>query len=430
MLISGVVQRTFLKDPFIKGFQRMYNRDLCKTSPFASRPWRDQTQILSLEILNVFLQLIPLAAGLPSLNLNPAYSGKHFSKVSNNRMVYLVVLIVLCGCFGCAQKTRITVIRHAEVSLQGIRTLAILKFDGMYEEMVRKALYNKIIKAQNLNKIDDIRVINVDQNSLEYFDYDMDFSQDFEGLRADCVISGEVAATVKNVHDIEKVRIQEGTGEYKEGKNVFGQEAEVEIQRTVIIEVPYVMRQANITVNFNIFNPKTKQRIFADKFSEEYKEKFGGDNEYRSSSGSTISQLPSHNLTLEKLSDKVASRIVAKLSTIEITGVVKFDNGSNKYAMGIGGNKKVKEGIKCARNGEWEKARKMWEDLLSSEPENSAAFYNLGIAYERIGDFENLKIAQKMYKKAVKYGDKGIYLDALYRVKTTISYFSNGQQTR
>jgi len=338
----------------------------------------------------------------------------------NNRMVYLgIALVVLYSCFGCAQQTKITVIRHAEISLQGIRTLAILKFGGMHEELVRKALYNKIIEVQNLNKVDDIRVINIERASFE----------NFEELHADGVISGRVTASIKDVHSAEKVKIQEGTGEYKEGKNVFGQKAEVEIQRTVVREVPYVMRQANIIVDFNIFNLKTKQRIFADKFSEEYKEKFGGENEYRNFLGSTISQLPSQNLTLEELSDKVASRIVAKIFTTKITRVVEFDNDS-KYVMGIGGNKKVKEGIRCAKNGEWEKAKKMWEDVLNSEPENSAAFYNLAIAYEKIGDFENLKIAQKMYKKAVKYGDKEIYLNALYRVKATISDSPKESQAR
>ncbi|MDL1984868.1 MAG: tetratricopeptide repeat protein [Deltaproteobacteria bacterium] len=357
---------------------------------------------------------------------------KGFQRMYNNRMVYLgIALIALCGCFGCVQKTGITVIRHAEVSLQDIRTLSILKFGGMHEELVRKALYNKIIEVQNLNnKHDYIRVINIDQNSLEYFDDDINFSPDFEGVHADGVISGRVAATIKDVHDTEKVKIQEGTGEYKEGKNVFGQEAEVEIQRTVIKEVPYVMRQANIIVDFSIVNLKTKQRIFTDKVSEEYKEKFGGENEYRSYLENRMSQLPSQNQTLEELSDKVASRIAAKIFTTEITRVVEFDNGSNKYAMGMGGNKKVKEGIKCAKKGEWEKGIEIWKDVLNTEPENSAAFYNLGIAYEKIGDLENLKIAQKMYKKAVKYGDKEIYLDALYRVKATISDFSIGQQRR
>ncbi len=350
----------------------------------------------------------------------------------NNRMAYLgITLIALYGCFGCAQKTRITVIRHAEVSLQGIRTMAILKFGGMHEEMVRKALYNKIFKFQYLNnKVDYIRVIYIDQNSLEHFDDDVNFCPDFEGVHADVVISGRVVATIKDVHDTEKVNIQEGTGEYEEGENVFGQEAEVEIQRTIVKEVPYVVREANITVDYNICNQKTKKLIFSDKISEKYKEKFGGKNEYRSYLESSMGQLPSQNRTLEGLSDKVASRIAKKFFTTEITRVVEFDNSSDKYAMGIGGNKKVKEGIKYAKNGEWEKATKMWEDVLNNEPENSAAFHNLGIAYENIGDLENLKIAQKMHKKAVKYGDKDIYFDALYRVKTTISYFSNGQQTR
>jgi tetratricopeptide (TPR) repeat protein len=337
-------------------------------------------------------------------------------------LVYLgIALVALCGCFSCVQKTGITVIRHAEVSLQGIRTLAILKFDGMHEELVRKALYNKIIDVQNLNnKHDYIRVINSGQTRFE----------NLEKLDAGAVISGGVIVTIKDVHDTEKVKIQEGTGEYKEGKNVFGQEAEVEIQRTIVKEVPCVMRQANIIVDFSIVNLKTKQRIFTDKISEEYKEKFGGENEYRSYLENRMSQLPSQNQTLEELFDKVASRIVAKIFTTEITRVVEFDNGSNKYAMGMGGNKKVKEGIKCAKNGEWEKGIEIWKDVLNTEPENSAVFYNLGIAYEKIGDLENLEIAQKMYKKAVKHGDKEIYLDALYRIKATISDFSIGQQTR
>jgi hypothetical protein len=49
-------------------------QDLCKTPPFAQF-WR-QAQILSLEILNVFLHL----KFSPSLNLNKI---EHFSKVSN-----------------------------------------------------------------------------------------------------------------------------------------------------------------------------------------------------------------------------------------------------------------------------------------------------------------------------------------------------------
>jgi len=57
-----------------KLYTSFMERDLCKTPPFAQ--FQRQAQILSLEILNVFLQL----KFSPSLNLNKI---EHFSKVSH-----------------------------------------------------------------------------------------------------------------------------------------------------------------------------------------------------------------------------------------------------------------------------------------------------------------------------------------------------------
>jgi len=72
-----------------RAFPENRSRDLCKTPPFARflclpREMRSlflwgQAQILILKILHVFLWL----KFSPSLNLNPAKSGKHFSKVSS-----------------------------------------------------------------------------------------------------------------------------------------------------------------------------------------------------------------------------------------------------------------------------------------------------------------------------------------------------------
>jgi len=52
-------------------------RDLCITSPFAQ--FLRQAQILILEISNIFLRLIPIESGSPSLNL---YKIEHSAKVS------------------------------------------------------------------------------------------------------------------------------------------------------------------------------------------------------------------------------------------------------------------------------------------------------------------------------------------------------------
>jgi len=63
---------TIISQIHIQGFYVLF-RDLCKTPPFAQ--FQRQTQILSLEILNVFLHL----KFSSSLNLNKI---EHFSKVS------------------------------------------------------------------------------------------------------------------------------------------------------------------------------------------------------------------------------------------------------------------------------------------------------------------------------------------------------------
>ena len=85
------------------------NRDLCKTPPFAqflclpcemrSQFLWGQAQILILKILHVFLWL----KFSPSLNLNPAKSGKHFSKVSNQKgltILEIIVTIVIAAILG------------------------------------------------------------------------------------------------------------------------------------------------------------------------------------------------------------------------------------------------------------------------------------------------------------------------------------------
>ena len=73
------------------------NRDLCKTPPFAQ--FLCQAQILILKILHVFLWL----KFSPSLNLNPAKSGKHFSKVSIHKgftILEIIITIVVAAILG------------------------------------------------------------------------------------------------------------------------------------------------------------------------------------------------------------------------------------------------------------------------------------------------------------------------------------------
>ena len=44
----------------------------------------------------------------------------------------------------------------------------------------------------------------------------------------------------------------------------------------------------------------------------------------------------------------------------------------------------------------------------------------MGVAHEFAGDLENLQTARTMYKKAARYGDNKLYLNALARIQSAI----------
>ncbi len=130
-----------------------------------------------------------------------------------------------------------------------------------------------------------------------------------------------------------------------------------------------------------------------------------------------LSELPAGNQTLNELSANVASQLVAKISPTEVTETIEFYDGGK---FGYGGHDMIKRGIEFAKRGLWDEAKEIWQDVIKAEPNNAAAYYNLGVAHEFIGNLENLRIARIMYKKAVRYGDNELYMDAMARIQSAI----------
>jgi hypothetical protein len=226
-----------------------------------------------------------------------------------------LIVVAMLTWFGCAAKTSVSRIKPAEVSLDGIRTLALLKFEGRFGETVRSDFYSKLSEVPHFNLIDISKT-----NALAHVIYDQvddpRFSPDLEDLHADGVITGRVTSNINDIRGFDQIQMQEGTGQYKKEKNIFGKWVDVEIKKTVLKPVPYVIRQASLTTDFKVFNLKTKQIIATGKVTENYNQKFGGDKEYALSflGGMKLSQLPAGNQTLNELSANIASQLVAKIS--------------------------------------------------------------------------------------------------------------------
>lgn len=67
----------------------------------------------------------------------------------------------------------------------------------------------------------------------------------------------------------------------------------------------------------------------------------------------------------------------------------------------------VEFGITVAQKGLWKEALSRWKQAIVLDPEYAAAYNDLAIAYEQLGQFSN---AREMYEKALKLapGDQTI----------------------
>jgi len=72
----------------------------------------------------------------------------------------------------------------------------------------------------------------------------------------------------------------------------------------------------------------------------------------------------------------------------------------------------------------------IWQEVIKTEPTNSAAYYDLGVGYESFGGLKNLNIARQMYKKAAMCGDNTLYIEAVARINTAISSCQKYEQQK
>lgn len=84
-------------------------------------------------------------------------------------------------------------------------------------------------------------------------------------------------------------------------------------------------------------------------------------------------------------------------------------------------------GYKYGIRGQWEDAIKQWEKILEIDPLRPAATYNIGVAFEMMGD---LQIAEKQFKAAADMRPDDLFFDALARVRNSIAERNKAAQKK
>ncbi|MDY6836960.1 MAG: tetratricopeptide repeat protein [Thermodesulfobacteriota bacterium] len=318
-------------------------------------------------------------------------------------------LILVVTCLACAPRGRVRLIKPGKVRWESIHNLAVRGFDGHYGDMVRSHIYNRLSEIQHFSPTDAVQVYAGDKlpsNTLE----EVEFLQAVENLKADAVITGHVTAKIHDIHGFDHLQVKEGTGYYKKAKDAYGQWVDEEIKRTMIKDVPFVIRKASFSGHYKVFDLEARGGIVHRELQEAYEEKFGGEEQHRDF-GRKLSDLPTSSHTSEQLSERIADTIVTEISRMRLMSLVKLDKGKNSM---------VKRGVALAKRGRWREAIEAWEQVIRDDPDSAAAYYNLGVAHEGVGDMESLNRARDLYMRAASLRERKLYEEGVTRVASVI----------
>ncbi len=331
----------------------------------------------------------------------------HSAKAFPVQMGFLTFAMILF--FGCVPKGEVYRVKPPKVGWERIYDVAVLSFEGPYGESFHRQVYDRLADVQYFNPKDTSQIFSLAHVSHDKVGTPALFEA-LEALGVDAVITGLVNLQLNDAHGVDQFEVKEGTGYYKKEKDASGRWVDVEIKRTVIRAVPYVIREGRLEATYKVFDVVSHIVIAAGKVTESNGEKFGGDKEY-ASLGRRLSDLPTSGGTAEELSARAATKLVAELSRMKLGSVLKLDPG---------GNPLVKRGVTLTKDGDWEQAMDIWEQVIREKPDEAAAYYNLGIAREGLGDMESLKTARDLYKKAASHGANRLYTDGILRVDGVI----------
>jgi curli biogenesis system outer membrane secretion channel CsgG len=313
----------------------------------------------------------------------------------------------------------VQVMKPADIHMPGVRTLAVADFQGAERSGSQIATqlqsYLKETEHFDLVERDQLRRV-LDEQKLGMAGVVNEETAVEVGklLGVEALIFGEV--TIYEVEPdergTEKVAREEGTGKYEwvEQKNIFtGKKHKVkkEIMKTVLVDQHYRIRRGTVAINFRVVSVQTGELLAVHSDSKSY-------NSGKVVEGSRQTLKPQGEI-LSELSEKICKDFVWKIAP-------HYSNETRYVESGKG---KIATGKKYAESGLWPEAIEMWQQAIVETPKEAAGYYNLGVACEIRGDYDQ---AESYYKQAVAIKTEKRYLESIQRVRKAREEYRKLQQ--
>ncbi len=323
-------------------------------------------------------------------------------------MKHLIVLLLFLFLYaGCSEKVYINVTKPATYDVSDVKRIAVLDFNGprnagasiasQFTNRLWKTQYFKIMERRELERILEEHALQMsgiinDSTAVEFGKI----------LGVDALIIGDILSyEVQDKRGKEKVKEKVWKGEYeKDEKGNFvyektrsGREKKKKYEE-VLVDKEFIQRSGNVSISFRMVSVETGEIRAGETKSRTYSQKFFPDK----------GQLPTHQAILTQLSEAVIEQFIPLITpyTIRVSKTFEEDNDA------------VDLGIEYAQKNLWDRAMTIWQDELIRDPRNSAALYNLGLAYEVMGDFDQ---AEDYYTRALDIEPNDLYMEALANIR-------------
>jgi hypothetical protein len=319
----------------------------------------------------------------------------------------ILLLLIIIFTFSCSKKVMINVTKPAEYNVSDLKRIAVVDFNGpgqaatvvaqKFQDLLWKTQYFSILERKELQRI-------LEEHALQMSGIVNDSTAVEFGRIAgvDGIILGDVSSyNAKDKRGTEKVKEMVWTGEYekdKKGNFIYektakGKEKKKEYKEEMVLRRT-VQRDVAVGINFRLVSVETGEIRASDSKSRSFSRKYFPHKD----------KIPDKNQILNQLTDQVLAGFVPLITPHTVTVRKTFEKD----------NDQVNLGIEMAQKGLWDKAISIWEHEIETNPRNGAALYNLGIAYEAVGE---LNKAEMMYEKALDIEPKDEYMEALSNIR-------------
>lgn len=313
---------------------------------------------------------------------------------------YLLTVSICLWLAGCVPTTRVVIERLAppEADVSGIREIAVLSFSAadsapQYARDTESRLVSVLVQTGRYRVLKRTETERILKEAGINFSYPPGASMVRKvgaALGVDAVIYGVVEGYQFDEESrLVKVKEKVWTGDYERDRNGAivsdigddGQAVPRKIYEKRLVEKNRLKRYAGLQIHYRMADSFHGNVICAESESET--------GSWERTGAAEIAQLPGREAIFDLFLDRATKDFVRNIAPHPIDEEKFLESGVFHS---------TRLGVELAKNNLWDEAVDKWLQAVKSAPDDPAAYYNLGVAFERKGLFD---LANRSYQNAL-----------------------------